>query len=514
VDKVRRIEFFDTTLRDGEQSPGVALNMEEKLQIARQLEKLGVDIIEAGFPITSPGDFEAVSLIAEKVRNTTIAALARADAKDIERAWEAIHIAESPRIHTFIATSPIHMQYKLRKTPDEVLERAVYGVKLAKSKVSDVEFSAEDASRSDIDFLAKVFSLVIKEGATVINIPDTVGYAMPAEFAQFVKAIMDKTDGIEKVKVSVHCHNDLGLAVANSLAAVKAGIHQIECAVNGLGERAGNAALEELAMALHTRKDLYEVDTGIVTREISRTSSLISRLSGMRVQPNKAIVGKNAFAHESGIHQDGVLKERSTYEIMSPDAIGLDMNTIVLGKHSGRHAVKQSLDDLSIEVSEERFEKLFEDFKKLAEKKKIITEADLYALAETQEAEETLALNYWQILSGNNLKPTATIGLELKDGKEHHNELVKAAYGDGPVAAAYKAIDKIVGIEGKLQNFSLQAIDVGEDSQGEVTVTVSFGDHTVAGRGVSPDIIEASVKAYVQAVNRALSKGWISLKQR
>jgi len=511
---MHRIEFFDTTLRDGEQSPGVALNMEEKLQIARQLEKLGVDVIEAGFPITSPGDFQAVSLIAEHIRNTTVAALARAEAKDIERAWEAIRNAASPRIHTFIATSPIHMQYKLRKTPEQVLEQAKYAVELAKSKVSDIEFSAEDASRSDVAFLAKIFSTAIKAGATVLNIPDTVGYSMPDEFAQFVQSIMDKTEGIEKVKVSVHCHNDLGLAVANSLAAVRVGIHQIECAVNGLGERAGNAALEELAMALHTRKDRYGVETGIVTREISRTSSMVSRLTGMMVQSNKAVVGKNAFAHESGIHQDGVLKERSTYEIMSPDSIGLEMNTIVLGKHSGRHAVRQSLEDLGLQVTDEKFQNLFEDFKVLAEKKKVITAADLFAFVDVQDMGEVLALNSWQILSGNNLVPTATIGLWHKHGDHEDEELIKAAYGDGPVAAAYKAIDKIIGIDGSLLNYSLQAIDSGEDSQGEVTVTVKFGDHTVAGRGISTDIIEASLKAYLHAVNRALDKGWISIKDR
>lgn len=511
---MRRVDFFDTTLRDGEQSPGVALNMKEKLQIARQLEKLGVDIIEAGFPVTSPGDFEAVTLIAEKVRNTSIAALARAQAGDIERAWEAVKKAESPRIHTFIATSPIHMMHKLKKSPEEVVEQAKAAVELAKSKVADVEFSAEDASRSDIDFLARIFSVAIKAGATVLNIPDTVGYAMPDEFARFVKAVMDKTEGIEKVKVSVHCHNDLGLAVANSLAAVRIGIHQIECAVNGLGERAGNAALEELAMGLHTRKDLYGVETGIVTREIARTSSMVSRLTGMMVQHNKAVTGKNAFAHESGIHQDGVLKERSTYEIMSPESIGLDMNTIVLGKHSGRHALRQSFDELGIDVSEEKFQKLFDEFKLLADKKKVITAADLFALADVQETGEELVLNYWQVISGNNLKATATIGLWHKNGSENNDELIKAAYGDGPVAAAYKAIDKIVGVEGSLLNYSLQAVDRGEDSQGEVTVTVKFGDRKVGGRGISTDIIEASVKAYLQAVNRAIDKGWISVKKR
>jgi len=509
---MRKIEIFDTTLRDGEQSPGVALNLEEKLQIARQLEKLGVDVIEAGFPVTSIGDFESVSQIAEKVRNTTIAALARADARDIERAWEAINKAQNPCIHTFIATSPIHMQYKLKKSPDEVLEQAKFAIELAKTKVNDVEFSAEDASRSDIEFLAKIFSLAIKAGATVLNIPDTVGYAIPEEFARFVREIMEKTDGIEKVKVSVHCHNDLGMAVANSLAAVKAGVHRVECAVNGLGERAGNAALEEVVMAIMTRKDLYQAETGIITREISRTSSMVSRLSGILVQNNKAIVGKNAFAHESGIHQDGVLKERSTYEIMSPDSIGHDMNTIVLGKHSGRHAIKQSLDDLGLEISEEQFQKLFHEFKLLAEKKKVVTAADLYALTDTRESAEELSLNYWQIISGNNLKPTATIGLWHKNGNEDDEEHIKAAYGDGPIAAAYKAIDKIIGVDGKLLNYSIQAIDHGEDSQGEVSVTVVFEDRRFTGRGVSPDIIEASIKAYLQAVNRALDKGWIQLK--
>jgi len=511
---MRRIEFFDTTLRDGEQSPGVALNKEEKLQIARQLEKLGVDVIEAGFPVTSPGDFDAVSLIAGKIKGTTIAALARAESKDIETAWEAIKKAANPRIHTFIATSPIHMQYKLRKTPEQVLEQAEYAVKLAKTKVNDVEFSAEDASRSDVDFLAKVFSAAIKAGATVLNIPDTVGYAMPEEFAEFIKKVMEKTEGIEKVKVSVHCHNDLGLAVANSLAAIRVGVHQVECAVNGLGERAGNAALEELVMALYTRKDYYQSEIGIVTKEIARTSSLVSRLTGMTVQHNKAIVGRNAFAHESGIHQDGVLKERSTYEIMSPESIGLDKNTIVLGKHSGRHAVRQSLIELGVDIDEERFEKLFMDFKLLAEKKRTVTSADLFALADAQETSEELTLNYWQVLTGNNLKPTATIGLWHRNGDQYDEELIKAAYGDGPVAAAYKAIDKILGVEGKLLHYSLQAIDRGEDSQGEVTVTVKYGDKKVAGRGVSTDIIEASIKAYLQAVNRALDKGWIKIKER
>lgn len=503
---MRQIDIFDTTLRDGEQSPGVALNVDEKLQIARQLAKLGVNVIEAGFPITSPGDFNAVSRIAQEVRQVTIAALARAQAKDIECAWEAIAKAEAPRIHTFIATSPIHMKYKLQKSPQEVLEQAVTAVRLAKSKVADVEFSAEDASRSDIDFLAQIFSQVIAAGATVLNIPDTVGYSTPEEFASFIRAIMERTTGIEKAKVSVHCHNDLGLAVANSLAAVQVGVHQLECAVNGIGERAGNAALEELAMALQTRRDFYQAQTSINSIEISRTSHLVSRLTGMIVQPNKAIVGKNAFAHESGIHQDGVLKERSTYEIMSPSSIGLDMDTIVLGKHSGRHAVRERLTELGLDVEENRFEGVFEQFKLLAERKKEVTSADLFALVDTQtRVFEEIHLEYLQVSSGSRVVPTATLGVTYQD-KQYED----AACGDGPVDAAYKAIDKIIGVKGNLIHYTIQAIDSGEDSQGEVTISVKFNDHTVGGRGVSPDIIEASVKAYLQAVNRAIDHGWIS----
>ncbi len=504
---MRQIDIFDTTLRDGEQSPGVALNVEEKLQIARQLTKLGVNVIEAGFPITSPGDFNAVERIAKEVRQVTIAALARAQAKDIECAWEAIAKAEAPRIHTFIATSPIHMHYKLQKSPQEVLEQAVTAVRLAKSKVSDVEFSAEDASRSDIDFLAQIFSQVISAGATVLNIPDTVGYSTPEEFASFLRAVMERTQGIEKVKVSVHCHNDLGLAVANSLAAVQVGIHQLECAVNGIGERAGNAALEELAMALQTRRDQFQAQTTINSTEISRTSNLVSRLTGMMVQPNKAIVGKNAFAHESGIHQDGVLKERSTYEIMSPSSVGLDMDTIVLGKHSGRHAVRERLSEIDLEVEETKFEEVFEQFKLLAERKKEITTADLFALVDSQTRTiEEIKLEYLQVSSGTQIVPTATLGLTYQE-KRYED----AACGDGPVDAAYKAVDKILGTKGKLLHYALQAIDGGEDAQGEVTISVKFNESTVGGRGVSTDIIEASVKAYLQAVNRAAERGWLKL---
>ncbi|AET69025.1 2-isopropylmalate synthase, bacterial type [Desulfosporosinus orientis DSM 765] len=504
---MRRIEIFDTTLRDGEQSPGVALNAEEKLQIAHQLGKLGVNVLEAGFPIASPGDFAGVRRIAQEVRNVSVAALARANAKDIECAWEAISEGESPRIHTFIATSPIHMRYKLQKSPEEVLEQAVQAVRLAKSKVSDIEFSAEDASRSDVDFLAKVFSGVIQAGATVLNIPDTVGYATPEEYAAFLRAIMEHTKGIEKVKVSVHCHNDLGLAVANSLAAVGAGVHQLECTVNGIGERAGNAALEELVMALHTRKDQFKAETSIVTSEIARTSQLVSRLTGMMIQHNKAIVGKNAFAHESGIHQDGMLKDRSTYEIMSPSIIGVDAESIVLGKHSGRHAVQQRLTDLGLELDESRFEELFSRFKLLADRKREVTTADLFSLVEEQkEKTDQITLDYLQVSSGTHLVPTATVGLQYEGQR-----LADAACGDGPVDAAFKAIDKVLGTQGILSHYSLQALDGGEDAQGEVTVTVRFGENLVAGRGVSTDIIEASVRGYLQAVNRAFVRGWVKI---
>ncbi|HEY8909452.1 MAG TPA: 2-isopropylmalate synthase [Desulfosporosinus sp.] len=507
---MRRIEIFDTTLRDGEQSPGVALNADEKLQIARQLTKLGVNVIEAGFPIASPGDFEGVRRIAQEVRNVSVAALARASAKDIECAWEALSLGEAPRIHTFIATSPIHMQYKLHKSPEEVLELAVQAVRLAKSKVADVEFSAEDASRSDVGFLANVLSEVIKAGATVLNIPDTVGYATPEEYAAFLRAVMGRTTGIEKVKVSVHCHNDLGLAVANSLAAVGVGVHQLECTINGIGERAGNAALEELVMALHTRRDQFKVDTSIVTTEIARTSLLVSRLTGMMIQHNKAIVGKNAFAHESGIHQDGVLKERSTYEIMAPSVIGLDVESIVLGKHSGRHAVHQRFAELGLDIDDSQFEDLFSRFKLLADRKSEVTTADLFSLVDLQaEKEDQIRLDYLQVSSGTHLIPTATVGLMFNGQR-----LEDATCGDGPVDAAFKAIDKVLGTEGKLIHYSLQAIDGGEDAQGEVTVTVKFGENMVGGRGVSTDIIESSVLGYLQAVNRAYGRGWIKIREQ
>ncbi len=503
---MKRIYIFDTTLRDGEQSPGVALNMGEKLQIARQLARLGADVIEAGFPIASEGDFQAVREIARQVKGPVIAGLARANKADIDRAWEALQEAEKPRIHTFIATSAIHMQHKLRMSSEEVLAAAEEAVRHAKSLCADVEFSAEDASRSDVDFLCRLFEKVIEAGANVINIPDTVGYAAPEEFGTFVSEIIANTPNIDQAVVSVHCHNDLGLAIANSLAAIKAGAQQIECTINGIGERAGNAALEELVMALYTRGDFYGTSTSIVTKEIYRTSTLVSRLTGMFVQANKAVVGKNAFTHESGIHQDGVLKERTTYEIMNPKLIGIETEAIVLGKHSGRHAFKQRMAELGYSLEERELDSAFFRFKALADRKKEITTADLLALmGEEREANAVSQLEYLQVSSGTRTVPTATLGLTI-----NQELLEEAACGDGPVDAAFKAIEKITGAGGVLTNYQLEAISGGMDAQGAVIVTVEFNKKAITGYGVSPDIIEASVKAYINAYNRALETGAVT----
>ncbi|SHI80591.1 2-isopropylmalate synthase [Desulfofundulus thermosubterraneus] len=498
----RRVYIFDTTLRDGEQSPGVSLNVMEKLQIARQLARLGVDVIEAGFPITSPGDYEAVKTIAREVRGVTVAALARANFQDIDRAWEAVKGAEQPRIHTFIATSPIHMRHKLRMTEEQVIEAAVAAVKRARSYVSDVEFSAEDASRSELDFLCRVLEAAIAAGATVVNIPDTVGYATPEEFARFIRDIRQRVPGIEKVVLSVHCHDDLGLAVANSLAAVAAGANQVEGAINGIGERAGNAALEEVVMALYTRRDQFGCETNIRTEEIYRTSRLVSSLTGMPVQPNKAVVGKNAFAHESGIHQDGVLKERTTYEIMNPVMVGISQSNLVLGKHSGRHAFRQRLLELGYELGEEELNKAFQQFKVLADKKKEITDADLEAIVEEElrPVPVTYTLEYLHISTGTTIVPTATVG--LKKGDEVFEE---AACGNGPVDAICRAVDKVTGVPCVLKSWGINAVTSGKDAIGEVTLKISEnGGKTYLGRGISTDILEASAKAYVNAVNRLL----------
>lgn len=495
------IVIFDTTLRDGEQSPGINLNRDEKLEIARQLAKLKVDVIEAGFPIASPGDFDAVHTIAKEVKGPVIAALARANAQDIRRAAEAVEPAERPRIHTFLATSDIHMRHKLRKSPDEVLEMVIEAVRLAKSYVDDVEFSAEDATRSDWDFLCKVFAAAIEQGATTINIPDTVGYTTPWEYERLIRYIKENTPGIEKAIISVHCHDDLGLAVANSLAAVRAGAKQVECTINGLGERAGNAALEEIVMALRTRPDEFPGRTGIVTEHIYRTSRLVSALTGVAVQPNKAIVGENAFAHESGIHQDGVLKERTTYEIMTPESIGLSSNRLVLGKHSGRHAFRERLKAMGYQLSDEKVQRAYERFIALADRKKTVSDRDIEAIVEEEvvAVPETLVMDYLHVTTGNKTVSTAAVRIKMGD-----QVIEEAATGDGPVDAVYRAIDRVSGITTTLVGYSLQAATSGKDALGEVTVQVKDNGTVYVGRGTSTDIVEASARAYLQATNKIL----------
>lgn len=499
-----RIKIFDTTLRDGEQTPGVNLNIQEKLEIARQLEKLGVDVIEAGFAIASPGDFEAVKTVAENIKNASVASLCRAVEKDIDRAWEAVKGAQNPRIHTFIATSDIHLKYKLKMTEDEVLERAVAMVKYAKKYCSDVEFSAEDASRTRIEFLIKVIEEVIKAGATVINIPDTVGYTTPIEFGNIIRSIKENVSNIDKADISVHCHNDLGLAVANSLAAVMNGATQVECTINGLGERAGNAALEEIIMGIDTRKDFYKIEHKIDTKQIYRTSKLVSSLTSIAVQPNKAIVGANAFAHESGIHQHGVLSEKSTYEIMKPESIGLAQNRMVLGKLSGRHAFEERLKEMGYTtLAPEAIQKAFEKFKSLADRKKVILDKDIEALVEEKVSAvpEIFELDSFQITSGNKNVATSTVSLKRND-----KIITEAATGDGPVDAAFNAIERAVGMTFVLEDYSLRAVTEGKDALGEVTVRISKDGKLFVGRGVSTDIIESGVRAYLNAINRAISE--------
>lgn len=497
-----RVYIFDTTLRDGEQSPGVSLNVAEKLEIARQLARLGVDIIEAGFPVTSQGDFKAVQTIAREIRGVTVAALARTNLADIDRAWEAVQYADQPRIHTFIATSDIHLRHKLRMSREQVIEAAVQGVKHARKYTSDVEFSAEDAFRSDPDFLCQVLEAAIAAGATTINIPDTVGYATPDEFGKLIRSIRERVKGIEKVVISVHCHDDLGLAVANSLAAVKEGARQVEGAINGIGERAGNASLEEVIMSLRTRRDFYGLETGINTEEIYRTSKLVSTLTGMPVQPNKAIVGKNAFAHESGIHQDGVLKERTTYEIMNPAMIGISHSNIVLGKHSGRHAFKERLAELGYVLAGEDLNKAFMRFKDLADRKKEITDQDLEAIVEEEilRVPATYELTYLHISSGSTVVPTATVGLRHGD-----EVLEEAACGNGPVDAICKAVDKITGISCRLVSWGINAVTSGKDALGDVNLKITVdGKRVYRGRGISTDVLEASARAYINAVNKMI----------
>lgn len=494
----KMIKIFDTTLRDGEQSPGCSMNIGEKIEVARQLEKLGVDIIEAGFPASSKGDFNSVKAIAESVTNVRVAGLARALKGDIDITWEAIKDAKYPRIHTFIATSDIHMKYKLKKTPEEVYKQAVEMVRYAKSKCDDIEFSAEDATRTRPEFLYKIVEGAIEAGATAINIPDTVGYTTPDEFYKIIKGVRENVKNIDKVDISVHCHNDLGLAAANSLAAVKAGATQIECTINGIGERAGNAALEEVVMAMGVRKDIYPGQNRINTEEIYKTSQLITKITGVEVQPNKAIVGENAFAHESGIHQHGVLENKETYEIMTPESIGLSKNKMVLGKHSGKHAFESHLKECGYEMSREKIEEIFVRFKELADKKKDVSAEDIEALIiGTKEIKnKTYILNRYTVNTGNTITPIVSINME-KDGENIEN----VAIGDGPVDAAFKAIDKIVDVDFKLNKYVIKAVTEGSDAQGEVFIRLGKDKRNYNGRYTSTDIVEASIRAYMGAIN-------------
>lgn len=495
----KKIYIFDTTLRDGEQTPGVSLNAKEKLEIAKNLEALGVDIIEAGFPVTSKGDFAGVKLIAQNIKSSTVNALARANKKDINTAYEAIKEAKRKRIHTFLATSDIHMKYKLKMTREEVLEKIREMVSYAKTLVDEVEFSPEDGSRTEKEFLYKVLETAIEAGATVLNIPDTVGYSTPNEFGKLIKDIKENVNGIENVILSVHCHNDLGLAVANSLAAIENGAEQIECAVNGLGERAGNAALEEIIMALKTRNDIYKINLDVNTEKIYRLSSLVSHFTGVKVQPNKAIVGANAFAHESGIHQHGILTNRETYEIMTPESVGFKTNNMVLGKHSGRHAFENRVKELGYDILKEDIQEAFIKFKELADKKKEISDKDIEAILNHGriELEEKYKLKSFNVSTGNKITSTATVSLEI-DGKVKE----EAACGDGPVNALYNAIERLLGSNREIKDYNISAITSGADALGEVSIKLESKDKIVIGRGVSTDVIEASVLAYINALNK------------
>jgi 2-isopropylmalate synthase len=500
--------FFDTTLRDGEQSPGASMNLKEKLLVAEQLAALGVDVIEAGFPVSSPGDFDAVKTIARQIKTSSVAGLCRASEKDINVCWNAVKYAKKPRIHIFLATSDLHIEKKLQKTREQVLKMAVKAVKYGKSLCKDIEFSAEDAGRSDMDFLCKVIEAVVDSGATTVNIPDTVGYSLPVEFGRKIAEIKKRVPNINKAIISVHCHDDLGLAVANSLAAVENGARQIECTVNGIGERAGNAPLEEIAMILKVRADCYNVKHSIKTKELYNTSKLVSRLTGISVQVNKAIIGANAFAHESGIHQDGVLKARETYEIMSPADVGVPESSLVLGKHSGRHAFLKKIKDLGYKLEGKVLEQLFEKFKVLADKKKTIFNDDIIALVEDDSAsgKEVFVLDYLTATSGIEIIPTATVRILKNDCSRKAKPIVlqETAYGCGPVDAAYKAIDKIVNMDIKLNDFSIRAVSSGEDAQGEVVLKLKYKGMLYSGKGISIDIVEASAKAYMQAINKAV----------
>lgn len=498
----KQIMIFDTTLRDGEQSPGCSMNLQKKVNMVKQLEKLGVDIIEAGFPMTSNDDFLAVQTIARTAQNCVVAGLSRAIKYDIERTYEAIKDAKKPRIHLFLATSEIHMKYKLKKTPEEVLQITKEMVSYAKSLCEDIEFSAEDASRSDREFLIQVLNTAIDAGATVVNVPDTVGYATPEEMYDLIHYVKEHIHQSDKVTISVHCHNDLGMAVANTIAAIRAGATQVEVTVNGIGERAGNTSLEEVVMLLKTRKDAYPFTTNINTKQIYRTSKLLSTITGVPIAPTKPIVGANAFAHESGIHQHGVLSERTTYEIIEPESVGVYKNTMVLGKHSGRHAFLQRLEELGYTIAEDAVNPLFEKFKNLADRKKTVTDKDIEALVGSNAVgiPQIYSLHSFVVNSGTVISATAVVRL-IKDGQEYEH----VARGEGPIDAAFKAIDRIVKLGYPLQNYSINSVTEGEDALGEVVVKLQKDGMIITGRGLSTDIFEASINAYLNAINKAIA---------
>ena len=498
---MKKIKIFDTTLRDGEQSPGCSMNLSEKLEVAKALEKLGVDIIEAGFAVSSEGDFESVKAVADNIKNSVICSLSRCLESDIDASAKALKKAVSPRIHLFLATSDLHMKYKLKMTREQVLEKTAAMVKYAKNLCGEVQFSPEDATRSDPDFLIKVIETAVQSGATVINIPDTVGYCTPQEMFDFIKNIREKTRGIEKIDLAVHCHNDLGMAVANSLSAAAAGANQLECTINGIGERAGNASLEEIAMAVKTRADFFDASTNIVTQKIYKTCRLVSSITGNQIPANKAIVGANAFVHESGIHQHGVLANPQTYEIMTPESVGIIPRDMVLGKHSGRHAFEKIINDMGYTLSPEELNEAFTNFKLLVDKKKSVAPADIEVLLSKRsfDLEEKYIYDRFVINSGNTISSTAIVSLK------HNGEIIeKVAIGDGPIDGAFKSINAIVEKDFVLDDYRIQAVTEGEDAQGEAVVKLRLGDNTATGRGVSTDVIEASIKAYLVGVNKLL----------
>ncbi|HEV2973382.1 MAG TPA: 2-isopropylmalate synthase [Solirubrobacteraceae bacterium] len=504
-DATNRVLIFDTTLRDGEQSPGISLNRQEKLEIAHQLARLGVDIVEAGFPITSPGDFESVQAIAREVEGPVICGLARTSKQDIDAAWQAVRDSERPRIHTFLATSDVHIEYKLQTTREDVKGQVRAAVAQARELCEDVEFSPEDGSRSDVEFMAEVIQIALDEGASTINVPDTVGYALPSEYAAMFTELYRLLPDLRNVVVSVHCHDDLGIAVANSLAGLEAGCRQVECAVNGIGERAGNASLEEIAMLLRTREPSLELWTGIETTEIARTSRLVSRLTGYQVQPNKAIVGRNAFAHEAGIHQDGVLKERTTYEIMDAATIGLNSNSLVLGKHSGRHALSEALKEMGFEIDGQALNTAFKRFKEIADRKKQVTAMDLEALVTDELRSEDVggyAIDWFEVDASSLRPPHAKVSVTLPDGGTATGTFT----GDGPIDAIFQAINVASGIAAKLSEFTIGAVTEGQDALGEVSIVLEVDGITGAGQSVSTDIIDAAARAYVRALSVAVAR--------